>query len=169
MNRRIYLLALAPLLLIACVCEPAPTRKEFSSIAHNYYQSFYDSNTTFQLSLEVKYSSIDEKQKRKFGCVGYYKVLSFSYDETLNWDSTQLTCSSTVGSVIAGENWINHPKTSTQKEENSTGLPPSYTSVNHTIGKWQLKQLKDSLSFYISGKTSNNKLYQDSFRVGVIH
>lgn len=169
MYQRIYLLALAPLLLIACVCEPPPERKEFESISHNYYQYFYDSISTFTFGLEVKYAKRDAPKKRKFGCIGYYQVLSFSYGETLNWDSAQLTCSSTVGPVLAGQNWINHPKTSTKKEENSTVLPPSYLNVMHSIGKWQLSQLKDSLTFYIKGKTSANNTYKDSFRVGVIH
>lgn len=167
-NRILGICTLA-MALNACVCDPPPERNEFESISHNYYQYFYDSSTTFTLGLEVKYARRDTPKKRKFGCMGYYKVLSISYGETLNWDSAQLTCSSTVGPVIAGQNWINHPTTSTHKEENITGSPPSYLNVSHRIGKWQLSQLKDSLTFYIKGKTSANKTYTDSFRVGVIH
>lgn len=162
-NRILGICTLA-MALNACVCEPPPERKDFYKLDAQSYTSTYDTNYTIAISLETKYNSTTTKSK-KFGCVGYRKILGFYYGDTLNPKTVQLICDQTVGKVYQGENWVGHAHTNSRMFSDHGSLPLNALQCTLVIGRKQMANVGDTLRFHWSAKDSKNAAYTDSFTV----
>lgn len=160
-----YKLLFLPLIALAgCICEPAPEGRQIQNIAGKNYISRYDSNVTVSILLEPKYRSIKNKDK-KFGCLGYYEVLSYNYLDTLQVSTLEMTCSENIGGVNGGENWLNHANTITQYGTGPGNSVTQNINLYQIIGATKYKQLPDSALFRLKYRDSKNAAYEDSFFV----
>lgn len=162
----IAILCISIIFLISCTCEPSPEKRQFNGLLTQAGSFSYDTTYNLTASFEAQYRSIKQKDK-KFGCLGYYKVLSFYYGDTLEPSSLQVFCKENVGTIPSGTDWMQDSHTQKQFSGGNFSGPNSHILLGYIIGRVAYHALPDTLHFTWKAKNSQMVGFSDNFSYGI--